>query len=540
MFCRFRIDKIRWLIIKYKLYIMNVNINYRGIAFFIAIHIFTFCVGYNNGNIKQTKEKYLTYELFGAKGDGVTDDFNAIIKTHNEANKRGLPVRANDKSTYYIGPTIATAIVQTDVDFGKARFIIDDSNVDNSQANRSKDIFSIQSKLKPFSITGITNLKKGQKSLGKTLPYRCLVKVVNDDKRIYIRGYNNPNSGVSLQEYILVERDGAINEKSALTWDYDNITSITAYPIDDSEIVVKGGIFTTIANRAPSEYAYYSRGLDIRRSNVRIENISHYVKEEGIHGAPYRGFFSFNNAAYILACNLIYTGHKMYKNSAGVPMGSYDLNAAGCINVMWKDCRQSNDFTDTKYWGVMGSNFCKDLKLDNCVISRFDAHQGVRNVTLTNSTFGHMGIRLVGAGTIRIENCEVRNNNLVILRRDYGSSWDGDIIIKNSTLIPVNNNSNICIVDGENLGKHNFGNTCYLPSNITVEGLTIKDSCNIKDLYIWSDFKCDLSSPYLKSYMKGGNIIVTDIISEKGKVLNVSPNSDMFKNYHIVVNGIIK
>ena len=59
--------------------------------------------------------KYLTYEQFGAKGDGVTDDFPAIIATHAAANEKGLPVKANGGKTYYIGNTIGTAIVRTDV-----------------------------------------------------------------------------------------------------------------------------------------------------------------------------------------------------------------------------------------------------------------------------------------------------------------------------------------------------------------------------------------------------------------------------------------
>ena len=60
--------------------------------------------------------EYLTYEQFGAKGDGVTDDFHAIMATHAAANEKGLPVRATDGKTYYIGNTIGPAVVCTDVD----------------------------------------------------------------------------------------------------------------------------------------------------------------------------------------------------------------------------------------------------------------------------------------------------------------------------------------------------------------------------------------------------------------------------------------
>jgi hypothetical protein len=42
------------------------------------------------------EQKYLTYEQFGAVGDGVTDDMPAIVACHNYANEKNLPVRANN------------------------------------------------------------------------------------------------------------------------------------------------------------------------------------------------------------------------------------------------------------------------------------------------------------------------------------------------------------------------------------------------------------------------------------------------------------
>lgn len=44
----------------------------------------------------------VTYEMFGAKGDGKTDDRAAIIAAHKAANETGAPVRAKDGATYYV------------------------------------------------------------------------------------------------------------------------------------------------------------------------------------------------------------------------------------------------------------------------------------------------------------------------------------------------------------------------------------------------------------------------------------------------------
>ena len=36
--------------------------------------------------------EFITYEMFGAVGDGVTDDMPAIAKAHEEANQCNKPV----------------------------------------------------------------------------------------------------------------------------------------------------------------------------------------------------------------------------------------------------------------------------------------------------------------------------------------------------------------------------------------------------------------------------------------------------------------
>ena len=41
----------------------------------------------------------VTYEQFGAKGDGTTDDLPAIVAAHKAANARGLPVKARSDAS---------------------------------------------------------------------------------------------------------------------------------------------------------------------------------------------------------------------------------------------------------------------------------------------------------------------------------------------------------------------------------------------------------------------------------------------------------
>ena len=133
------------------------------------------------------------YRDFGARGNGKTDDIDAIAATHAFANQHGLMVKADDGATYYIGGKERTAIIQTDTDFGSATFIIDDTDVQNRQAA----IFSVSSNLKSFKLKSIDRLSRNQEKIYISLLGTCLIRVANSDIKHYIRFGLNPTKGSS-------------------------------------------------------------------------------------------------------------------------------------------------------------------------------------------------------------------------------------------------------------------------------------------------------------------------------------------------------
>ena len=484
-------------------------------------------------------QKYITYEQFGAKGDGVHDDLEAIAAAHRAANEQHLPVRAADDKTYLIGKGATTVVIKTDVDFGKAKFIINDVETDNYKSW----VFRVESYLKPYDVEGVTSLKRGQQNIGVKFPQNSLIEVINDRKKVYIRYGLNQNSGTPAREVFVVDKKGNVRDKSQIVWDYDHISQIKAYPMDKETLTIKGGIFTTVANQAPSTYAYRSRGFIINRSNVRVEGVTHYVTGELDHGAPYRGFLYVDHCVDVVLSNCLFTAHKTYVTIGSakkpVSMGSYDTGAMSAVNVLFEHCRQTTDIDDNKYWGLYASNFCKDLRMDDCHFSRFDAHMGVANVTLTNCKFGYMGVRMVGFGTIRMENCEVRYNTLIALRDDYGSSWDGDIIIKNCTLRPVNPNyRSLTILSGTNTGKHDFGYLCRLPYKMVIDGLTVDDSALNPDKYehlaIFATFNRDAHDTGLLPFPIEGQVILKNVKVQSGRECIVSANPDLYRNVEVI------
>ncbi len=480
------------------------------------------------------------YRDFGAMGDGKTDDIDAIAAAHAFANQHGLLVKADEGATYYIGGKDRTSVIQTNTDFGTAAFIIDDTDVDD----RNVPVFQVSSSLQTFIPEGVTSLKRNQEKIDVSLPRTCIVTVTNSQLRRYIRFGPNQNNGSPQTDIVIVDQDGHVDRNAPIIWDFDQITDITALPIDETTLTITGGRFTTVANQAESKYTYYSRGMAIRRSNVLVDGLEHRIIGEGDHGAPYGGFINISNCANVTVQNTLLTGHKTYRTigSAGDPvsMGSYDILVNRALNISFVNCSQTNDIDDSQYWGIMGSNYCKNLIYDTCTFSRFDAHMGVANATIRNSTLGYMGINAIGSGLLTVENSTIRGRTLVNLRSDYGSTWQGEFIIRNCVFIPAGGRPvRASLIGGSNSGQHDFGYTCYMPERITIENLKIDDS-NHPDNYqgsaIFANFNPKMTNDsYVEQfpYVKTREVILRNVTTTSGKELRLSDNSFMFTDVKV-------
>jgi hypothetical protein len=489
----------------------------------------------------KTTSDFVTYEDFGATGDGIADDLPAICEAHAHANAHGLPVRTRPDAIYHLGRRALTAVIATDTDWNTSRFTIDDAPPGGVEDHKAP-LFTVRSLLDPMDLK-IDRLVRDQQHVEVHPERDCHVMVESDTTRRYIRRGLNQNNGVPQHDVFILRRDGSI--EGPIDWDYKRITRLEAHPIDATTLTLRGGVFTTFANRMkqPVGYNYWARNIEITRSNTTVEGLTHYVVGETAVGHPYRGFLSAEQCANITLRDCFATPHKIYATigAAGKPvnMGSYDIHANNVVNLHLINCRM-NHLCDRTHWGVIATNFCKNIVLEQCALSRMDTHMGVSGVyTIRGCTLGHMGLNAIGRGTLTVEDSTLYGRTLVRFRDDYGSTWEGDLVIRDCTWIPACGETAWPHVIGvTNDGMHDFGYPCSMPHEITIDGLFVDDSNHPEgydgmflftdpDAWHGADEDRELPAERPFPYKISRKVAIRGLTTASGKPCQLSPNAEV-------------
>ena len=129
------------------------------------------------------------------------------------------------------------------------------------------------------------------------------------------------------------------------------------------------------------------------------------------------------------------------------------------------------------HWGIGGTNYCKNMEYTGSTLSRLDAHAGLYNGKIIDSTVNY--ISLIGCGEFYVENSRWYasgtgdgSNSLIHLRNDYGSTWNGTISIKDVEAYAYTTSEPYVVYHTYN--NWYYGYTCHFP-NIDIDNLELYD-----------------------------------------------------------------
>ena len=430
------------------------------------------------------------YSQFGAVGDGITDDYQAMYNAHVFANECGQKVMGDGANyRYYVHEFSKTIPVKTDVDFNGATIHIDDRG-SGVYKYRSIHLFTFQPsyEVKNYNAAQIQEMSGGapflttDTELPWLAPYLEATSFVyiNNKHQDYIRHGANAGYIKNRRDVFVIHPDGKLDESTPIYFDFVegeqlindgtkleyrftyNIETMKVYRVDETPITMENGYFERDACESVAETGYenkyhgYARGLGIQRSNVTVTNLHHKLisepylptsgygwfdeKQDSIRQSyPYGGFLAFSQCYNSQAVDVDLWAHTTYyeiktTNPTPVAMGSYDLTISDSCNISLYGLTNGTDYNDSQYWGIMSSYGAKNMHFEDCHMNRFDAHDGFWNANLINCEFG-FAINVVGGGNLYIEGTTKSvGNSFISLRGDYGATFRGDITIIDSQL----------------------------------------------------------------------------------------------------------
>ena len=123
------------------------------------------------------------YSDFNVKQSESECCIDALIAAHDHANANGYKVFADYGASYYISSIKKTVKVQTDVEWGNARFTIDDSAVANE--DRGNWIFNIASSYSSYKIDTLKSISRDAESVELTFPQKSLIVLLDSNTKQY-------------------------------------------------------------------------------------------------------------------------------------------------------------------------------------------------------------------------------------------------------------------------------------------------------------------------------------------------------------------
>lgn len=370
---------------------------------------------------------YVSYDMFGAKLDGVSDDSAAVIAAHEFANDHGLPViqrggvlylnfSVNVKTSCYLDMTM----------------IMDDNSVSHAYRIQPDDV---------STLTYSGTMQAGAN--GVTAPIAGLYgmsAVVTCENSTWSLGNREGTPSDAGQKWhtqlVAYDKQGNVISSGLYTENTGDFVFTNVQSLAMKAIEFSG---PKVVTRFADNSVNFKTLVRCFRNNTVIRNIS--VENEGTTPNV-----QINNGGTLIA--LRYCANVIVENVNGLNHSdypyppatsnfspySYVYEAGICFNTTFRNINVNQG------WGAGATFFVDNTYFENCNISRIDNHYGCfGNFIVRNCSFNGVSVVNLGYGNanVLIDGCRFHNvhrddGRAVKSRSDFSNRFSGRLAIKNT------------------------------------------------------------------------------------------------------------
>lgn len=352
----------------------------------------------------ETLKDYITPDMFGAVGDGVTNDYKAFLDCALFAKLNDKIIVVPHKSYYLDGDTYPEIELYCDVICLDSEFIIGDSHF-----RQSKPVFKYIHENEIEQVNGvIANFLINNSTVADNYADKFFILDTKIEYGTAVSA-NAPNDE-TIKECIFTR-----NKDTSVMFS-DDITSRlpdNASALHVSDMNETGFEFSGARIKQKTENGYGVCFMYISRNNMYI----HDIQIECNNALGSSSVFLFENANNITVKNIV-----SYSKQPS-DIWTYEMSFYYCANVLVEN------FKANSLWSTIATRGLKNYTVKDSILTTFDGHWNAfgnyicDNNILYNSA--HIGY---GKGLFIIRNTKCK---YVATRIDYVQIWQGEIVIDN-------------------------------------------------------------------------------------------------------------
>ena len=422
----------------------------------------------------EAQRYFINVMEFGAVGDGVTDDSQALYNAHvyaNQESKKVIYPKAN-----YLIRGVGNIPIRTNVDFNGSKLIIDQTNltsifdVETSYGWNDLDVEYFNSNHLSEFFTNTNYLP----SLKNLVPENQLVNMV----------YSVEGEIPSTDSREIIDETSVHTQNGKLIGNMirgvNNLVKIRYREIDTPTLISDFQLHLIGKNQLAENKIF-----NVMRDNVTIDGaiVSRDLVPESLRKVIFHSSYNYN---FKLKDVDSYNPKQdiIPMDTTTNMFDGYIISLNHSVDTYFEHVNattvHSDGQTENGTWGSTGNNNFKNLVVENSNISRIDAHDPCNTVTVRDSVVDR--VQLCGSGKMFFDNVTFASSqdpHMITIASVYhtklSSQWLGEIEVINSTYRPIfNGDGDLYLIY---TSANNFRYKNYIPFNsLYVDNLTIDTS----------------------------------------------------------------